>query len=440
MFLLIGALAAAIGNWFFLRHAILMAPDSWRMWEGSLSLMDGQGYHSFTGDRSIREWPPLVSVYLAMWQKLLGVSGATLVYAQAVLAGLVTWSWARLAFAVSPLDLAGRSSQSWLDRYAYPTFVTFFIALYTATRFEAVRGNHLALVFVPLLMFRLEAAFAQKPAAARASSASAFWREPAFFVHAAWAGIWGAATLLSHNSSAAFITAGAGVLFLASGVSSGKRAAGAALFVGIALLPSVVLRVVLHQGGSHSFGLHAGLHSPWQYAVQALGGSATLLERGRPVAIALVLILAWSAWAAYDRRRFSPAMHSAIRARFIFVVGTLASLVIIFSLTRISDNLSGRFLFFVALTLVPLAIASAASHGRSLPSLAVGLVAAYAVISWTIARWDGVEATPDARRFRPDQLVWKNDCIRDPEGIVSDFCSDVSNVRIPPAPGLATNQ
>ena len=45
--------------------------DSWAYWEGSLSLLNGDGYFTLKGTR-ITAWPPLFSSVLAIWQSIFG--------------------------------------------------------------------------------------------------------------------------------------------------------------------------------------------------------------------------------------------------------------------------------------------------------------------------------------------------------------------------------
>ena len=47
--------------------------DSWAYWEGSLSILNGEGYYNIRGTR-ITAWPPLFSMLLALWQSVFGVS------------------------------------------------------------------------------------------------------------------------------------------------------------------------------------------------------------------------------------------------------------------------------------------------------------------------------------------------------------------------------
>ena len=80
---LITGLAAALLQLAILREGLWFTPDSWAYWQGSVSLMNGEGYSYFYGT-GIRDWPPLFSVYLLCWQWVFGVSGATLSWIQLI--------------------------------------------------------------------------------------------------------------------------------------------------------------------------------------------------------------------------------------------------------------------------------------------------------------------------------------------------------------------
>src|SRR5262249_24841437 len=51
-----------------LRHGIAITSDGWAYWQGSVSLLEGRGYTFLYYDVPIQAWPPLYSLYLALWQ------------------------------------------------------------------------------------------------------------------------------------------------------------------------------------------------------------------------------------------------------------------------------------------------------------------------------------------------------------------------------------
>lgn len=71
---------------FILLHwqGIGLSGDGWALWQAAVSLGEGHGYRTFSGE-PIVSWPPLYSVYLAFWNALLGPTGAGLVVANGVL-------------------------------------------------------------------------------------------------------------------------------------------------------------------------------------------------------------------------------------------------------------------------------------------------------------------------------------------------------------------
>jgi hypothetical protein len=71
---------------------IVLSPDGWAYWEGSISILDGDGFRYF-GGQPITLWPPGFSLYLAFWQKLFGNSAGTLAFAQAAAIGVAAGLW-----------------------------------------------------------------------------------------------------------------------------------------------------------------------------------------------------------------------------------------------------------------------------------------------------------------------------------------------------------
>lgn len=76
-----------------LRHGVFVTPDGWAYWEGSASLLHGQGYRFFGGER-IYAWPPGWPLWLAAVQALTGTNGFGLALALSLCAagGVAVWS------------------------------------------------------------------------------------------------------------------------------------------------------------------------------------------------------------------------------------------------------------------------------------------------------------------------------------------------------------
>ena len=56
-----------------LNYNFVLDFDSWAYWEGSISLLSGDGYVNIRGTR-ITAWPPLFPMLLAFWQSIFGIS------------------------------------------------------------------------------------------------------------------------------------------------------------------------------------------------------------------------------------------------------------------------------------------------------------------------------------------------------------------------------
>jgi len=115
---------AAILTFLMLGIGITVPPDGWAYWEGSVSLLNGQGYVRFGGG-PIDAFPPLYSIILAGAQFVFGVSGATLILTTSFLAGLTVaiWSFARF-------DLQTGTKPDRLLAWVFALFAAFFVPSY----------------------------------------------------------------------------------------------------------------------------------------------------------------------------------------------------------------------------------------------------------------------------------------------------------------------
>ena len=59
-------------------------PDSWAAWQGAVSILAGKGYTYFSGN-PIHSWPPLYSLYLALWIAAIGPTAWTLMISNGIL-------------------------------------------------------------------------------------------------------------------------------------------------------------------------------------------------------------------------------------------------------------------------------------------------------------------------------------------------------------------
>jgi hypothetical protein len=81
-----GLLAAAF-SFMYQSPGVVLTPDGWAYWEGSVSLLAGEGLRHL-GGQPLGAWPPLFPLYLAAWQSALGTFAGTLAVAQAAALGL----------------------------------------------------------------------------------------------------------------------------------------------------------------------------------------------------------------------------------------------------------------------------------------------------------------------------------------------------------------
>ena len=74
--------------------SIGLDPDSSAAWQGAVWIVAGKGYASSSGN-AIHSWPPLYSLYLALWIAVIGPTAWTLLISNAVLVLLQSVLWVR---------------------------------------------------------------------------------------------------------------------------------------------------------------------------------------------------------------------------------------------------------------------------------------------------------------------------------------------------------
>jgi hypothetical protein len=408
-----GVTCAAL-NWLLLRRALWMAPDSWDFWQASVSLLDGRGYRVFVNDAPIKEWPPLYSLYLAAWQALFGVSGKALIWAQAALAGASALGWTRLALTLTVRARLDRTREH-VANCAQALFITVFIA----TRYDCVRADNLKYVVLPALIAVCERA---RQSATRAQLLGC----------CVTTGALGALLMLTHNGSVAFLSAALLLVLLARQHSLGARLLGAALSTLLALIPWLISRSLFEQYGSHRVGFGVAAYDSRSYIVQAIGGSTTLLIAQPWLAGPLAGVLGGVTWCVFERNAFSARARVAIEARLMFAVAALCTLLGLFNVTYITDKLTGRFLFFVPLTLVPLCIALLASGKRAALCYGVTALAVLTLLPRLLDVSGGVQSSRAGRVALPEQIAHATDCVRRPDALPTWPCSVGTTPRLPP--------
>lgn len=392
-----------------------MAPDSWAFWQGSVSILDERGYRLFLHGTPIKEWPPLYSSYLAAWQFFFGVSGRVLIAAQAALAGLATFGWTRLSLALTWKGQVAQGRYFWLAGYAQ----ALFIALFIAVRFDCIRADNLKYVLLPVLMAIAERAWLRGS-------------RPPFVRLCAGIGAVGMALMLTHMSSIAFIGAAIVLVLTAKQIPRGTRVAGCLAIAVLSLAPWLVSRSLLHQGGSHRLGLAVGAYGPVTYLVQIIGGSSTLLIKQPWLSAPLAIALGVAAWSSRQASALPERTRSRLQARLLFVASAMLILFAVFNVTYIADKLTGRFIYFVPLSLVPIAMSLLATSTRPRWLFAASALVLLAEIPRVLDLTRGIQYSHDGLRARTAQIVRATDCIRRPDSLPSWQCSEGTTARFPP--------
>jgi len=316
-----------------LRHGMPTSWDGWVYWQGSVSLLEGQGFRSFDGE-PIRDWPPLYPLVLAALQSALGVSARSLALSTALLTGLGVLAWGGLV-----RWYAARRGDG--SRVALAlAWVTVLLVLNA----RDLRAESLTRALLPLLLW-----------ATLRGGAAAGTRE-LFACAGAAAGVL-AAMMFARNAALAFAPGVAVVFALARGVAPGRRLLAAAVAAGLPLACWLLLRLLLDQGGSHEVGAGAGRHPPWSYLLQLLRGvdRATNLDFvGLPLLVALGAgLLRGDA----TRRETPPGPGGREGAALLaFVAVSAVALLGLFSVTDVADRLRGRFVVWVPLAIGALGI------------------------------------------------------------------------------------
>lgn len=154
---LLPALAGCIGAAFsagLLRKGVVLGPDSWAYWEGSVSLLE-RGEYSYFGGEPVTNYPPLFSGALALFQLGMGISVRTLAVAMAVFVATGSCAWMSL---FASLTGPGRTTPG--HPGAKPATAPDLLALWYVPATLAVHGQMLLseslwLVLLPVLLLLL---------------------------------------------------------------------------------------------------------------------------------------------------------------------------------------------------------------------------------------------------------------------------------------------
>lgn len=312
---------------FVLLHwqGIALSGDGWALWQASVSLVDGHGYRTLSGE-PIVSWPPLYSAYLALWNIPFGPTGAGLVAANGVLIVAQAWLWSRLTG-----RLIAESGPTLPPKVALVVGV--FIGTFIAINQTVVLAHNLVYLLLPIYLQILWS----------------FTREQRPMQDAATLAAVGTLLMLSHNSCIAFLAAAAVVMTIGPVSSSrARRFMLSTMAIAVPIILWAAVRHLLGQSGSHPLGWDVGEFGIGDYILQLLSGPGNLLVSGRYHAgLAGWIALCFVAGLLAQRR------HAlALRFALIFVGAAGAMLLVLFNVTWIYDELSSpRLVLFAPLLL-----------------------------------------------------------------------------------------
>jgi hypothetical protein len=321
---LLAALLSGAG-YALLHHGLIeVTADGWAYWEGAVSLLDGKGYHYFSG-AELDDWPPFYSLYLSAWMWDFGPSGKSLVLANGTLAALQAAGWMVLG-----QKLAGTQTGpvSWRAAVAL-LYIAFFILLWEG---PALAHNLLYTV----LPFHVLATFA----VVRAKGSG--------FAPLITVLLTSTILIITHNSGVVFVAASALAIFLLTERSLAARILLAEFVTVIPVGAWYGMRVLMHQEDSHPLG--GGRYSAMEYIQQGISGAGNLVLPPPATyagALGLAVMAAFTAYSMKDTTRMALVLPIMTAVPFLL-------LQVIFNITWISDPLSdARFSLFIPLMLVP---------------------------------------------------------------------------------------
>lgn len=344
------ALAGTLFSAAVLHKGVVLGPDSWAYWEGSVSLLE-TGRYSYFGGEPVTSFPPLFSLTLALGQAALGVSVRTLALILAALVAIGSFAW----IAVFRI-LRGRPATIALPDVLAALYVPATLAVYA----QVLLSEALWLALLPLFLLAAMAPHDASPPSRLAAR-----------VVAAWLTL--VALLLCRNATVAVLPAAFLLLLLIGpGRALALRLAIALTVTAGALIPWYWVRRELTQLANHPIGtardglpantkqMLAGL--AYAFGPDQLGIGATLL-------VAVGILVLWDIAARRAAVRADPVLALAG-----FAVVGLAGLVAVFSATHVGEPLGGRFVVFGALALALVIMASARLPPASLRALAFAAV------------------------------------------------------------------
>lgn len=327
-------LVAGLSTVFFaLLHwrGIALSPDGWAYWQAAVSIANRTGYRDFSGT-ALTAWPPLYPLYLSLWVRVMGATGLVLVVANGVLVVLQSVTWFSVICHVWNVAQGVRRRSTMLA-------VAFYVALYVPLTLQAAHSANLGFLFDCLMLLAT-----WQVCQAQIQRYRFIWMLAAI----------AAATLalLSHNINVAFVAACAAALLLLRHRSRSDFVAAGTLVV-IPLVIWVAVRWHLGQLGSHSVGLSISQFNSFQYVMQlamVIGNLIVPSAFGAPYFVAFIL-LAWCVWVLVSSTKRSD-MESARFTAAVLVIAC-ALIVLLFSVTSVTDPIGARFVAWVPILVVP---------------------------------------------------------------------------------------
>jgi hypothetical protein len=155
--LLLPTLAGFIGAAFsagLLRKGVVLGPDSWAYWEGSVSLLE-KGEYAYFGGEAVTNYPPLFSWTLELLQLGLGVSVRTLAVALVLFVATGSFAW---MFLLASLTLPGRTTPDLppgKSGTAHDLLALWYVPATLAVHGQMLLSETLWLVLLPVLLLLL---------------------------------------------------------------------------------------------------------------------------------------------------------------------------------------------------------------------------------------------------------------------------------------------
>lgn len=296
-----------------------------------MSIASGTGYRDFAGT-PLTAWPPLYSLYLALWVRLMGATGLALVVANGVLVVLQSVAWFSAIFHIWNLGRVDRPKSTVIA-------VALYIALYVPLTLQAGHSANLGFLCDCLMLLS-----AWQICQVNTLRGRLIWLLAAI----------AAATLalLSHNVNVAFVAACASALLLLRHRSRGDVVSAGSLVI-VPLLVWLAVRWHLGQLGSHPVDVSLAQSGPFEYVLQmamVIGNLIVPRAFGAPYVVAAAL-LAWCVWMLIFSRRGSDAASARFTALVLLVACALT--VLLFSVTSVTDPIGARFVGWVPVVIVP---------------------------------------------------------------------------------------